>query len=743
MSLSSDQARVQYTLSGSGQTLAVPFKFIAAADLAVISTTAGVDTTLVLNTNYTVTGGGSLPAIGNLTMVAGASGDIITIYRNAQILQPAVYAPNDAFPAKTTETSLDRATMEIQQLALRVNRSVRVPMSNAEPAEMTLAARKNKIIGFDAVGAVSLQDPLGAASLTGTVIETTSYSALRAVVVSGLATGRMATTTAYSSAPDGGEGMWKYDSTSSAADDNGTILAPNAGTGRWLRCYSGSVNAKWFGAKGDGSTDDTAALNAAALASAEINLPLGTYMVSSTVTISASNARLVGDGAKSIIKATVATFHPITLASTANGAFLANFAIYGAAIDATTIQTGIFTTTAPDDVVITNVTFAGPTATVGLNVGIKNNGGTGLRWRITGNIFLEIIGSSSSGYGILFGGDVGGGSSYAIISNNLFYCSGTRGRHAVYLSAGASRNLVTGNTIFGFQLTKIVVFALAAQATCTKNIISNNVSYAGGSGGTNGCFDVEGNATENVIQGNRSYDYNGYGVLISNQSNGATPTSNNQVLDNYIVRAAFNGIRVEGADKTLIKGNSMHEISDASAHTYFGIQLVQQNGTATSNTTIADNDVTGATNVAGGVAFDATSPVPTGTVITNNRFPNGGAGDYKIKTNGASYYGTNNYIALHPTSGNQGDASPTINAGLDEEIIRFASTLTADRTCTVGTATAYDNARFRIWRPGVGAFNLTVTDGTLSVVLAASKWCDIVYNSAAAAWQLVGYGSTS
>lgn len=47
-----------------------------------------------------------------------------------------------------------------------------------------------------------------------------------------------------------------------SADNGGTVLVDASGR-RWRRDYSGAVNIKWFGAKGDGTTDDTAAIQAA------------------------------------------------------------------------------------------------------------------------------------------------------------------------------------------------------------------------------------------------------------------------------------------------------------------------------------------------------------------------------------------------------------------------------------------------------------------------------------------------
>ncbi len=99
---------------------------------------------------------------------------------------------------------------------------------------------------------------------------------------------------------DGGEGDFWFDNTATTTVITGMVIAPASGTGRFFRKYDGVVNARWFGAKGDFNTDDTAALQAAlAFASKptygwantagqnysalELYVPTGSYKVTGTL----------------------------------------------------------------------------------------------------------------------------------------------------------------------------------------------------------------------------------------------------------------------------------------------------------------------------------------------------------------------------------------------------------------------------------------------------------------------------
>lgn len=108
--------------------------------------------------------------------------------------------------------------------------------------------------------------------------------------------------TGYYAAGDGGGGAYYYSSTSSATVNGGTVLAAAGGAGRWLLEATGMVSIKQFGAKGDGATDDTAAVQAAvtwATGSGVMALFVPAvstnYRLTSTITIT-SGLTIVGEG---------------------------------------------------------------------------------------------------------------------------------------------------------------------------------------------------------------------------------------------------------------------------------------------------------------------------------------------------------------------------------------------------------------------------------------------------------------
>ena len=121
MPVSSTARKVSY--SGSTAALTVSFYFLESSDLKVIGTTASgaaTESTLTLNTDYTVTGAGST-AGGTVTLSTGSTysastANVLTILRTEQFLQPDDLPGAGDLNTQTIENMADRLTFLAQQL---------------------------------------------------------------------------------------------------------------------------------------------------------------------------------------------------------------------------------------------------------------------------------------------------------------------------------------------------------------------------------------------------------------------------------------------------------------------------------------------------------------------------------------------------------------------------------------------------------------------------------------------------
>lgn len=91
-----------------------------------------------------------------------------------------------------------------------------------------------------------------------------------------------------SAKPSGIAGMFQYDQTDTTSADNGGTVIVDAEGRRWKRDYDGHVVVKWFGAVGDGVSDDTAAIQAALNTGKNVDFPLGKYRTTSSLTLDIS-----------------------------------------------------------------------------------------------------------------------------------------------------------------------------------------------------------------------------------------------------------------------------------------------------------------------------------------------------------------------------------------------------------------------------------------------------------------------
>jgi hypothetical protein len=95
------------------------------------------------------------------------------------------------------------------------------------------------------------------------------------------------------------------------------------------------------------------------------------------------------------------------------------------------------------------------------------------------------------------------------------------------------------------------------------------------------------------------------------------------------------------------------------------------------------------------------------------------------------------YTIATPPNGTSG-TSLTVAAGIDQETQRFATTLTANRTVTLSSTGAWNGAKFRIVRTGLGAFTLDV-GGLKTIASATAAYVDVAFTDTA--WVLTGYGA--
>jgi hypothetical protein len=136
-------------------------------------------------------------------------------------------------------------------------RLIPATVAGAQPADATLTA----VAGLTIVDDGYIQGT-GPDTFRVRYLQRATYAQLTAIAAGDRFDGMRVYVSARTTQGDGAEGWWRFDAASSATANGGTILAPDAGTGRWLRIDTTVLKPRQFGAAGDGTTNDSAAWQA-------------------------------------------------------------------------------------------------------------------------------------------------------------------------------------------------------------------------------------------------------------------------------------------------------------------------------------------------------------------------------------------------------------------------------------------------------------------------------------------------
>lgn len=188
MSISSTNRKAgPYIGDGVATVFPFVFKVFQASDIHVVNTNlANIETVAVIDTEYTATINVDQDANpgGYITMLSPPpSGFRITITSNVPNLQPVTLTNQGGFYPSVINAAIDRATIQVQQLAEQVNRSLKSPISsgmtvdewfaskvaNAGGVNLPLAISEMAVSGFiatllDDANAATARTTLGAAA---------------------------------------------------------------------------------------------------------------------------------------------------------------------------------------------------------------------------------------------------------------------------------------------------------------------------------------------------------------------------------------------------------------------------------------------------------------------------------------------------------------------------------------------------------------------------------------------------
>jgi hypothetical protein len=479
----------------------------------------------------------------------------------------------------------------------------------------------------------------------------------------------------------------------------GGLTGPSTNTG--TQTFTGDLLAKsgrpWFdvmafGAKNDNATDDTAAMQAAVTAACATTYKGGTIYFPPGVGYKSANTNV----------------SPITISCD-------NLTFLGAGYS--TINSP---TTAPSRILC-------PACTVPI---ITDGGTQRFGFQVRG-LGLSGNGASATSTGISLGTNVGD----YIIERNFF---DTFGGPCLFTGVGG----FGGRLLYNFAQNCLLVRPAAvdtgafdignSDTQAIGNFVTPSIPTAAGNIGTGHTYAWAWRVTNGFASGNMG-EISQHGWLVSG--------ANNRMIGNRCFLAQGNCMNVTGAGN-IISSWEMLGSSQTATNTFSA--AVVSSGQNIFSDNLIDDTASGNGNHTKNGFDDSNSNGagdPVGNKYSNNKFGSGGVLGVLYNMTGASPYAIQQ---PHRQSGDRGDASVTVQCGVDAETQVFLTPLGANRTVTFSTTGAWNGCHFRVVRTEVatGAFNLsTVTGGSNATLSIAGEFADVEFLQSV--WRVTGMGFTA
>jgi len=295
MAINDSGTRNQYTASASQTVFAYTFEIFATGDIKVEQNGAVI-------TAYTVSNVG-VDTGGNVTLTTGATaGDIITIYRDMALERLTDYAQNGDFLADDVNNDYNRLWAALQQNNNNLGASIRPAISdsalNSTNTELAnVATRAGKSLGFDSTGLLEYNSV--------SVVDGDTKFTTKSVMEND--TGATVGTTTYVLS-DRASGIFDVVTVGSTPyvdlpNTYSIIVSAVDATKCFVLRVDGSANVGYFGATGDGATDDSLAIQAAIdyvdnTGGGQVDFPSSSYIVTQTI-LHKKNVKLLGLGSSS------------------------------------------------------------------------------------------------------------------------------------------------------------------------------------------------------------------------------------------------------------------------------------------------------------------------------------------------------------------------------------------------------------------------------------------------------------